>query len=124
MVLTDTPVKQMLADEQRAARERRMSGNTKKAESKKGRGKDQTKKARTKGKKKLDFSDDGSDDEEAFCLVCIEPWGTVGQVKNGSDVRSANAGCTRSALAQMELYTYATTVNRVIRTLPTSDFSG
>ena len=49
---------------------------------------------------------------------------TVGQVKNGSDVRSANAGRTRSALAQTELYTYATTVSRVIRTLLTSGVSG
>jgi len=75
MVLTDTPVKQMLEEEQRAARERLMSRNNPKAKAKKGRGKGQAKKSRPKGKKKLDFSDGDSEDEEVFCLVCIEPWG-------------------------------------------------
>ena len=49
MVLTDTPVKQMLEVEQRVAKERRLSRDNAKAKAKKTRGKSRTKKSRLKG---------------------------------------------------------------------------
>ena len=93
MVLTLTQGKYILEEKQRAAKERRMSENKSNAEAKKVSGKGQTKRGGQRTKR--NWTSPMTTPIVKKQSACFESKHreTVGQVKNESDVRCANAGC-------------------------------